>query len=143
MTSLSFGSDTDFLSDSYIIMDPEVKRNGTVVFGSLLRPGIIQNFSQTLDEEVVEKTVFFPVFTRYFLAKGKVFENMLTDLLRHRAANQNGGPPLILRDNVPKIRNIAYKRMGFLRKTYKLYKDSPGPVNETNMALIRLHMKAC
>jgi hypothetical protein len=143
MASLSLGSDTDFLSDSYVIMDPEAKRNGTVVFASLVSPGMIQNLTQTLGEEVVERTVFFPVFTRYFLAKGKVFENMLADLLRHCAANQNGGPPLILRDDVPRIRNIAYKRMGFLRKTYKRYKDSPGPVDETNMALIRLHMKAC
>jgi hypothetical protein len=43
--SLSFGSDTEFLSDTYVIVDPEVKRNGTFIPGSLLRPGVIQEVS--------------------------------------------------------------------------------------------------
>jgi hypothetical protein len=49
--SLSFGSDTDFLSDTYVIIDPEVKRNGTVVLESLLRPATIQDIMYILDEE--------------------------------------------------------------------------------------------
>jgi hypothetical protein len=51
-----FGSDTDFLlGETYAIMDPEVKRNGSLSFGSLLRTGIIQAVTQALDEDVVEK----------------------------------------------------------------------------------------
>jgi hypothetical protein len=49
-----------------------------------LHPGIIQAVTQALDEDVVEKNVFFPVLTRYFQSKGKVFDNMIADLLHHR-----------------------------------------------------------
>jgi hypothetical protein len=65
-------------------MDPEVKRDGLLSFGSLLHPGIIQAVTQALDEDVVEKNMIFPVFTRYFQSKGKAFENMIADLLHHR-----------------------------------------------------------
>jgi hypothetical protein len=41
--SLSFGSDTDFLlGETYAIIDPEVKSDGLLSFGSPLPPGIIQ-----------------------------------------------------------------------------------------------------
>jgi hypothetical protein len=70
-SSLSFGSDADFLlGETYAIMDPEVKRDGSLSFGSLLHLGIIQAVTQALDEDVVQKNVFFPVFTRYFQSKG-------------------------------------------------------------------------
>jgi hypothetical protein len=112
--SLSFGSDTDFLlGETYAIIDPEVKSDGWLSFGSLLRLGIIKAVTQALDEDVIEKNVFFPVFTRYFQSKGKAFENMIADLLHHREENQNGGAPLILRVDVPRLRQIANKRMGF------------------------------
>jgi hypothetical protein len=68
--SLSFGSDTDYLSDTYVIINAEVKRNGSLETGSLLLPGIIQTVTLALEEQVVERTVFFPVFTRYLLAQG-------------------------------------------------------------------------
>jgi hypothetical protein len=112
--SLSFGSDTDFLlGETYAIIDPEVKSDGWLSFGSLLRLGIIKAVTQALDEDIIEKNVFFPVFTRYFQSKGKAFENMIADLLHHREENQNGGAPLILRVDVPRLRQIANKRMGF------------------------------
>jgi hypothetical protein len=93
---LSFGSDSEFMSDMYTIVDAEVRKNRSLVLESLLRLGIIQDISATLAEEVTNITVFFPTFTRYFLAKGRSFEMMVADLLRHRESNQNGGEPLTL-----------------------------------------------
>jgi hypothetical protein len=63
-SSLSFGSDADFLlGETYAIMDPEVKRDGLLSFASLLRPGIIQAVTQALDEDIVQKKVFFFPFS--------------------------------------------------------------------------------
>jgi hypothetical protein len=61
----------------YVITDAEVKKNGLLVLASLLCPGNIQDVEITLEEEVVDVNVFFPVFTRYFLAKGKSFQMMV------------------------------------------------------------------
>jgi hypothetical protein len=94
--SLSFGSDSEFMSDMYTIVDAEVRENGSLVLESLLHPGVIQDITATLAEEVTNITVFFPTFTRYFLDKGRSFEMMVADHLRHRESNQNGGEPLIL-----------------------------------------------
>jgi hypothetical protein len=69
--SLSFGSDTDFLSDTYVILDAEVKRNGKIALTSLLRPRTIQETTLVLEENPIEPTVFFPVFSSYFVAKGR------------------------------------------------------------------------
>jgi hypothetical protein len=90
--ALSFGSDTDFMSDTYVIIDPEVERNGTVVLESLLGPAAIQDIMSILEEEPAQRTVFFPAFSRYFVARVKSYENMIADLIRHREANQNGEP---------------------------------------------------
>jgi hypothetical protein len=140
--SLSFGSDTDLLlGEMYAIIDPEVKSNGLLSFGSLLRPGIIQAVTQALDEDVVEKNVIFPVFTRYFSSKGKAFENMIADLLHHREANQNGGAPLILRVDVPRLRQIANKIMVFLKATYRAFKVGTDEEEKANADLIKVHMK--
>jgi hypothetical protein len=71
------------MSDTYTIVDVKVKKNGSLVLESLLRPRIIQDFTATLAEEVtnITITVFFPTFTRYFLAKGRLFKM------------NGGGPP--------------------------------------------------
>jgi hypothetical protein len=58
------------LSNTYVIVDPEVKRNGTVVLESLLRPATIVNIMAILEEEPAQQTVFFPAFSRYFVARG-------------------------------------------------------------------------
>jgi hypothetical protein len=77
--------------------------------------------------------VFFPVFTRYFLASGQSFEIMIADLLKHREASQNKRPPVILRADVPRLRHIAHKRMGYLRATYRLFKDTVFETNKDNI----------
>jgi hypothetical protein len=41
-----------------------------------------------LDEQFVERTVFFPVFTRYFLARERSFQIMIEYLLKHRETSQ-------------------------------------------------------
>jgi hypothetical protein len=140
---LSYGSDTDYFSDLYVIMDAKVKKNGLLVLASLLRPGIIQDVEITLEEEVDDVNVFFPVFTRYFLAKGKSFQMMVADLLRHRKVNQNGGAPLILRADVQRLREIAHNRMAFVKITYKSYRAMNPPQDKDNVDIIRLHMKTC
>jgi hypothetical protein len=141
--SLSFGSDSEFMSDMYTIVDAKVKNNGSLVLESLLRPGIIQDITATLAEEITNITVFFPTFTRYFLAKGRSFEMMVADLLRHPDSNQNGGEPLILRADVQRLRDIANRRMRFAKQAYLMYKEMVPQQAQDNMQLIRLHMKTC
>jgi hypothetical protein len=96
-----------------------------------------------LEELVVEHTVFFPVFTRYFLARGRSFKIMIADLLKHSEASQNKRPPLILRADVPRLKHIAHKRMGYLRDTCCFFKDTVYETNRDNIALIKWHMKMC
>jgi hypothetical protein len=145
--SLSFGSDTDYLSDTYVIIDAEVKTNGLLETGSLLPPEIIQTIALALDEQVVERTVFFPAFTRYFQARGLSFEIMIAYLLKHTEANQNNIPPLILRADIQRLRHIAHMRMGYLKATKRLFKDTVSGNDRddigNNIALIKLHMKTC
>jgi hypothetical protein len=87
--------------------------------------------------------VFFPTFTRYFLARERAFKMMIEDLLKHREARRNGDPPLVLKDDVPRWRNIANKRMGYLKDTYRLFKDMVLETEKVNITLMRLYMKMC
>jgi hypothetical protein len=75
LASLSFGSDTEYLSETYVVVDSELKINGSIGMGSLLRPGSIKAVTSALDEQFVERTVFFPVFTRYLLARVMIIQN--------------------------------------------------------------------
>jgi hypothetical protein len=111
--------------------------------GSLLRPGIIKAVTSALDEQFVERTVFFLIFTRYFLARGQSFEIMIEDLLKHKEASQNDKPPLFLSADVPRLRHIAHKRMGYLRAMYRLFKDRVSKTEKDNRALVKSHMKMC
>jgi hypothetical protein len=69
LASLSFGSDTGCLADTYIIVNSEVERKGSLELSSLLRQGAIEEVMLKLEEQFVEREVFFPVFARYFLAR--------------------------------------------------------------------------
>jgi hypothetical protein len=100
--SLSFGSDTEYLSDIYVIIDDKVKSNFSLANGSLLQPQIIQTLKLALEKQVVNSPVFFPVFSRYFLARGRSFKIMIADLLKQGEASQNKRSPLILRADVPR-----------------------------------------
>jgi hypothetical protein len=64
LASLSFGSDTEYLAETYVIIDSEVEQNGSLAMGSLLQPGIIKAVTSALDEQFVERKVFFPIFMR-------------------------------------------------------------------------------
>jgi hypothetical protein len=68
---------------------------------------------------------------------------MVAYLLRHREVNQNGGAPLILRADVQKLREIAHKRMAFVKTTYQSYRSMNPPQYKDNVDIIRLHMKTC
>jgi hypothetical protein len=61
------------------------------------------NIIAILDEEPEQPTVFFPTFSRYFVAKGKSYENMIADLIQHREANQNEGESLIVCTDVLRL----------------------------------------
>jgi hypothetical protein len=104
---------------------------------SLLRPEIIRAATSTLDKRFEGRMVFFPTFTRYFLAKERSFKMMIEDLLKHRKARRNGDPPLVLKDDVPCWRNIANKRMGYLKDTHCLFKDMVLQTEEVNMTLVK------
>jgi hypothetical protein len=67
----------------------------------------------------------------------------VADLIHHTEANQNGGAPLIVRADVPKLRQIAHKRMGFLKATYRIFKDLISPDEKQNIELIKKYMKVC
>jgi hypothetical protein len=110
---------------------------------SLLQPGLIKAVTSTLDEQFVEGKVFFPMFTRYFLPREQSFQIMIEDLLKPRETSQNNKPPLVLSDDVPRLRHIAHKRMGYLRATYRLFKDTVSETEKDNIALVKLHMRMC
>jgi hypothetical protein len=115
LASLSFCSDTEYLAETYVIVDSEVEQSGSLAMGSRLRPGIIKAVMSALDEQFEERAVFFPVFTRYFMARERLFKIMIEDLLKHRETSQKDKPPLVLSADVPRLRHIAHKRMGYLR----------------------------
>jgi hypothetical protein len=142
LASLSFGSDTEYLAETYFIVDSEVKWNGSLALGSLLQPGTIETVTLVLDEQFVERRVFFPVFARYFLARGQSFEIMIEELFKHKAS-PNDKPPLVLSAEVPRLRHIAHKRMGYLRATYRLFKDAISETERDNRAFVKLHRKMC
>jgi hypothetical protein len=81
------------------------------------------------------------------MARVRSFEIMIADLLKHREANQNNRPPLILRDDIPRLRHIVHKGMRYLKTTYRLFKDTVSGNDRDdighNIALIKLHMKTC
>jgi hypothetical protein len=143
LASLSFGSDTEYLAETYVIVDSEVKQNGSLEMGSLLRPGIIRAVMSALDEQFVEPKVFFRVFTRYLLARGQLFHIMIEDLLKHKKDSQNNKPHLVLSADVLRLRHIARKRMGYLRAMYHLFKDTVSETEKDNRALVKSHMKMC
>jgi hypothetical protein len=69
LASLSPGSDTVYLKKTYVILDPEVERNGSLTMDSLLVQESAEAVTSVQDEKFVEQRVFFPTFERYFLAK--------------------------------------------------------------------------
>jgi hypothetical protein len=68
---------------------------------------------------------------------------MIEDLLKHREASQNEKPPLVLSADGLRLRHIAHKRMGYLRATYRLFKDTVSETEKDNIALVKLRMKMC
>jgi hypothetical protein len=64
LASLSFGSDTGCLAETYIIIDSEVERKGSLELFSLLQQGAIEDVMLKLEEQFVESEVVFPVFAR-------------------------------------------------------------------------------
>jgi hypothetical protein len=143
LASLSLGSDTEYLERTYVIADPKVERNGSLAMESLLEPEITKAVTSVLDKQFVEQRVLLRTFTRYFLAKERSFQIMIEDLLRHRETSHNDKPPLVFKYNVPRLRHIANKGMGYLRATYHLFKDTVSETEQYNIALMRLCMKMC
>jgi hypothetical protein len=129
-------------AETYVLIDSEKDRNGSLEMGSLLQPGIIRAVTLALDEQFVAHTVLFLVFTRYFLARELSFQIMIKDLLKHRETNHEE-PPLVLGADVPRLRHIANKRMGYLRPRYHLFKDTVSETEKDKRALVKSHMTMC
>jgi hypothetical protein len=68
--------------------------------------------TSALDKQFVKRKVFFPMFTRYFLARERSFQIIIEDLFIHKDNSQNDQPPLVLKDEFWRLRYIANKRMG-------------------------------
>jgi hypothetical protein len=130
-------------AERYAIIDSEVDQIGSLAMESRLRPGIITAVTSALDKQVVERRVFFPMFTRYFLAREQSLQLIIEDLLKHRKTSQNYERPLVLKDDIPCLRHIANKRMGYLRATYRLFKYKVSEAEKDNIALMKLYMKMC
>jgi hypothetical protein len=143
LASLSLCSDTEYLERTYVIVDPEVEQNGSLAMESLLELEITEAVTSVLEKQFVERRVFLPMFTMFFLAKKRSFQIMIKDLLRHRETSHNDKPPLVFKDDVPRLWHIANKRMGYLRATYRLFKDTVSETERDNIALMRLHIKKC
>jgi hypothetical protein len=77
------------------------------------------------------------------LAKERLFQIMIEDLLRYREASYNNEPPLVLKDDVPHLRLIANRRMAYLGDTYRIFKDMVSETEKDIIALMRVHMKMC
>jgi hypothetical protein len=142
LASLIFGSDTGYLAETYFIIDSEVKQNASLALGSLLQQGAIETVMFILEEQLVEREVVFPVFARYFLARGRSFKIMIEDLLKNKDSRDDK-PHLVLSAEVPRLRHLAHKRMGYLRATYHLFKDTVSESEKDNRALVKAHMKMC
>jgi hypothetical protein len=63
---------------------------------------------------------------------------MIKDLLKHKDSRDDK-PPLVLSAEVPRLRHIEHKRMGYLRATYHLFKET----EKDNRALVKARMKMC
>jgi hypothetical protein len=143
LASLSLGSDTEYLAKRYVIVDPEVEQNGSLAMESLLEQKIAEAVTSVLNKQFVEQRVFFPTFTSLFFAKEQSFKMMIKDLLNRRKTGWNNDAPLVLKDDVPRWRNIADRRMACLGDTYRLFKDTVSETEKDIIALMRLHMKMC
>jgi hypothetical protein len=110
LASLSFGSDTGYFAETYFIIHSEVKINGSLALGSLLWRGAIETVMLILEEQFVKHGVIFPVFARYFLARGQSFEIMIEDLFKHKDSRDDK-PPLVLSAEVPRLRHIVDARL--------------------------------
>jgi hypothetical protein len=130
-------------AETYVLINSEVDQNGSLETESLLQPGIIRAVTSALDEQFVERTVLFPVFTRYFLARERSFQIMIADLLKHSEPSQNHKPPLVSSADVPRLRHIANKSIGYIMAMYHLFKDTVSETEKDNIALVKSHMKMC
>jgi hypothetical protein len=120
--------DTEYLAETYVIVESEVKRNSSLALGSLLQPRIIETVALVLHEQFLEREGFFPG-----LARRRSFKRMIEDLFKHKAS-QNDKPPLVLSPEVPRLRHIAHRKMGYLRATYCLFKDMVSETEKDNRA---------
>jgi hypothetical protein len=62
--SLSHGSDTLHLERVYVIVDPEVERNGSLTMDILLVQEIAEAVTLVLEEKIVGRRVLFTMFFR-------------------------------------------------------------------------------
>jgi hypothetical protein len=127
----------------YVIVDPEVGQNGSLAMESLLEQESAEAVTSVLDERFVERRVFFPTFTRYFLAKEQSFKRMIEDLLKPGKTGRNDNAPLVLKDDVLRWKNIANRRIAYLGDTYRLFKDTVSKTEKKIITLMRVHMKMC
>jgi hypothetical protein len=143
LASLSLGSDSGHLERTHVIVDLEVEQNGSLAMKSLLEPEITKAVTSVLNKQFVEQRVFFPTFIGYLLARERSFQMMIEDLLKHRETSRNNDTPFVLKDDVPSWRNIANKRMGYLRDMYRHFKITVYEMEKTNIELMKLRMKMC
>jgi hypothetical protein len=134
--SLSPGLDTVYWTRMYVIVDPEMERNGSLKVGSRLQPKITRAVLNDQFEVVT-------AFTRYLSDKERLFQIIMEDLLRHREAIQASKLPIMLKDDVPCLRLIANKRMAYLTETYRRLKDTISETDKDSIVLMRVHIKRC
>jgi hypothetical protein len=72
LASLSFGSYTENLAETYVIIDSKVEINGSLAMESLLQPQIIKAVTSALDDQFEKRKVFFPIFYKVLLGQGTI-----------------------------------------------------------------------
>jgi hypothetical protein len=51
--------------------------------------------------------------------------------------------PLVLSADVPRVKHIAHKRMGYLKATCHIIRDTVSGTEKNNIALVKLHITMC
>jgi hypothetical protein len=67
---------------------------------------------------------------------------MIEDILKHKDI-RDYKPPLVISPEVPRLRHIAHKRMGYLESNIPPIQRHVSETEKDNRALIKAHMKRC
>jgi hypothetical protein len=143
LASCSFGSDTEYLAETYVLINSEVDQNGSLQQRVFCNQELLRRLRRHWMNSLWNVRCSFRSLLGTSWPGEQSFQIMIEDLLKHRETSQNNKPPLVLSADVPRLKHIAHKRMGYLRATYRLFKDTVSVTEKYSIALVKLHMTMC